>query len=215
MYLSRMELDLTRRETMKALAAPSRFHGAIERAFSGERKRNLWRLDHLNGRHYLMLLSMDPPDLTAAAAQFGFPGADLPWETRDYDLFLQRITEGSRWQFRLTANPTVSRARESGRGRVFAHITPHFQKQWLLDRSARHGFTLEEDNFQVVYSRWQRFSKGGGPMVSILMVTFEGVLTVRDPSLLRQALTEGIGRGKAYGMGLLTLMQPREADHGG
>lgn len=214
MYLSRMELDLTRRETMKALAAPSRFHGAIERAFSGERKRNLWRLDALNGRQYLLLLSMEPPDLTAAAAQFGFPSADLPWETRDYDPFLQRIKKGDRWQFRLTANPTVSRTREGERGKVFAHITPHYQKQWLFGKSAQHGFALEEDAFQVVYSKWQRFPKGGGPMVSILAVTFEGVLTVTDPDLLRRALTEGIGRGKAYGMGLLTLAHPREAGYG-
>ena len=47
MYLSRVELDPTRRSTMTALAAPQKFHGAVESAFSGERRRRLWRLDRL------------------------------------------------------------------------------------------------------------------------------------------------------------------------
>ena len=38
MYLSRVELDLTRRSTMAALAAPQKLHGAVESAFAGERR---------------------------------------------------------------------------------------------------------------------------------------------------------------------------------
>ena len=33
MYLSRAELDPTRRETMVALISPQKFHGAVENAF--------------------------------------------------------------------------------------------------------------------------------------------------------------------------------------
>ena len=48
MYLSRTELDPTRRSTMIALTSPQKFHGAVENSFSGERRRRLWRLDSLN-----------------------------------------------------------------------------------------------------------------------------------------------------------------------
>ena len=41
MYLSRVELDPTRRSTMAALAAPQKLHGAVESAFTGERRRRL------------------------------------------------------------------------------------------------------------------------------------------------------------------------------
>ena len=51
MYLSRVELDLTRRSTMEALAAPQKLHGAVESAFAGERRRRLWRLDRLGNQH--------------------------------------------------------------------------------------------------------------------------------------------------------------------
>ena len=71
MYLSRVELDLTRRSTMEALAAPQKLHGAVESAFAGERRRRLWRLDRLGERLYLLLLSEDAPDLSGVVEQFG------------------------------------------------------------------------------------------------------------------------------------------------
>lgn len=95
MYLSRAELDATRRNTMIALASPQKFHGAVESAFPGGRRRRLWRLDTLNGKLYLLLLSEDVPDLTGLCAQFGTGAAP---ETRAYEPLLERVTPGSCWQ---------------------------------------------------------------------------------------------------------------------
>ena len=82
MYLSRAELDPTRRETMVALISPQKFHGAVENAFPGARRRRLWRLDQLGEKLYLLLLSEERPDLTALCAQFG---TGAPPETRPDD----------------------------------------------------------------------------------------------------------------------------------
>jgi CRISPR system Cascade subunit CasE len=41
--------------------------------------------------------------------------------------------------------------------------------------------------------------------VKVVTVTFEGLLTITDPPALRRALIQGLGRGKAYGCGLMTL----------
>ena len=111
MYLSRAELDPTRRSTMIALTSPQKFHGAVENSFSGERRRRLWRLDSLNGKLYLLLLSEELPDLTGLCAQFGTGAAP---ETRRYEPLLERVTPGSCWQFRLTANPTLHPERPGG-----------------------------------------------------------------------------------------------------
>ena len=100
MYLSRAELDPTRRSTMIALTSPQKFHGAVENSFSGERRRRLWRLDRLNGKLYLLLLSEELPDLTGLCTQFGTGAAP---ETRRYEPLLERVTPGSCWQFRLRA----------------------------------------------------------------------------------------------------------------
>ena len=69
MYLSRVELDPTRRSTMAALSAPQKLHGAVESAFAGERRRRLWRLDRLGERVYLLLLSEDAPELSGVVAE--------------------------------------------------------------------------------------------------------------------------------------------------
>ena len=93
------------------------------------------------------------------------------------------------------------------RGKVYPHVTPRYQKKWLLDRAEKHGFELSEEAFQVVedHSFFFRKSSDQGRRVSLLAVTFEGVLKVVNPDLFRETLIEGIGRGKAYGMGLLTV----------
>ena len=92
MYLSRAELDPARRSTMIALTSPQKFHGAVENSFSGERRRRLWRLDSLNGKLYLLLLSEELPDLTGLCAQFGTGAAP---ETRRYEPLLERVTQAA------------------------------------------------------------------------------------------------------------------------
>lgn len=45
-------------------------------------------------------------------------------------------------------------------------------------------------------------TKGG---IRLAVVRFDGIATVTDAGLARQAVLEGIGRGKSYGCGLLSL----------
>lgn len=201
MYLTRLRLDPENRNTMRAMANPNQFHGAVETAFPGERRRSLWRIDTLQGQPCLLILSEERPDLTRAAAQFCRPGTE--WETLPYEKLLDRVKEGGRWHFRLTANPTVRRD-----GKILAHTTTAYQQQWLLERAENCGFSLAEDEFLVTGNRWYQFykKKGDPHKVSLLAVTYEGTLTVRDAERFKQTLCAGIGREKAYGMGLLTIV---------
>lgn len=205
MFLSRLQLDEKRRATMIALSNPAMFHGAVATAFSGGRPHILWRIDILAGKRYLMLLSEQKPTLNCAAAEFG---TGEPAEIKSYDCLLDSITVGSRWNFRLCANPTYTVFKKGEkRGRLCAHTTNSHQRNWLLQQSEKHGFHLTEDEFDVVHSRWYNFGKADSNKVRILSVTFEGVLQVTDAEQFKMALTDGIGRGKAYGMGLLTVMR--------
>lgn len=198
MYLSRVELNLELRDTIKALAKPGIFHGAVEDSFEGERARRLWRIDALNGKEYVLILSKNIPDLENFAEQFGYAGR---YETKDYSPLLDRIKAGGKWRFRLTANPTVCKG-----GKIFAHITEEFQKKWLSERAEKHGFALNDTEFTTVCSKWYDFYKSGNVRVRLLSVTFEGLLTVTDEEKFRETLCVGIGREKAYGQGLLTVI---------
>ena len=218
MYLTRMELDVGKRDTRKGLLSPSIFHGAIESSFPGGRERRLWRVDEFQGRYYLLLLRAQVPDLSHMAEQIGSEGHERSWKTKAYDPLLDRIKQGSTWQFRLTANPTksVCPSQPGKRGEVHAHITPAHQLQWLLDRCERHGFTVDPEEVNVTKSQWQRFYKGGQQKkpVTLLSVTFEGILTVTDAECFRKTMVGGLGRGKAFGLGLLTIMGLRGNAYG-
>ena len=123
---------------------------------------------------------------------------------------LQRVEPGSCWQFRLTANPTKSckaPQNPAARGTVAAHCTTQYQKQWLLERAAKHGFALREEEFTVTRVQWQHFAKHGTRPVTLLAVTYEGILQVTDAEQFRALLCQGMGRGKAYGLGLMTVMR--------
>lgn len=210
MYLSRAELDPARRNTMTALVSPQKFHGAVESSFEGERRRRLWRLDQLGGKLYLLLLSEEIPDLTDLCQQFG-SGSGA--ETRDYTPLLDRVTAKSCWNFRLTANPTHSCKKTEdlyARGALKPCYLEVEQKQWLCEQAKKHGFEVTEDSFIVAKKQTYHFKKSGVQEVTLLAVTYEGVLQVTEPDKFKTMLCEGLGRGKAYGLGLMTIVR-----HGG
>ncbi len=209
MFLSRIELDTQSDKTRRAVAVPTMIHAAIEGCFPRREdgnERKLWRLDSLKGKLYLLLLSPERPDFINFASQFCPKG--VLGETRDYDALLARIEQGQSWRFRLRANAARSVVAEKGaRGKPRAHTTTAYQREWLNSKAPLCGFALEEDGFDVVQVDTLQFrrSEARDARVTIGVAVYEGKLTVTDAALLREALTRGVGRAKAYGCGLLTL----------
>lgn len=233
MYLTRFRFNTARLSARRLLSSPQAMHAAVMSAFPdvcsgvGGGPRVLWRVDHNRANSEVLLYIVSParPDLTHLVEQAGWPvAAPEGWETRPYAPFLSRLTAGTRWNFRLTANPVHHIRRKSGEPiKRTAHLTPRYQVRWLLDRQERAGFRIlerteqeprlpREDNYEVmVHSRRRMaFSKmdratGEKHPVTLVAATFDGRLEVTDPDTLRHTLTAGLGKGKAYGCGLLTL----------
>lgn len=215
MFLSRIPLNIKRKHTIHALASPHILHGAVETSFShnrdGKRERVLWRVDYLKDMCYLLVLSPKRPEFLHIARQFGYDNWEYGWETRDYSLLLDRLQNGQTWRFRLRANPVRSSNKEkdgqTGRGKVFAHVTQQQQKEWLIGRAQAYGFFLKEDTFDVVNTEWKKFrkEKGNKREVTLRIADFEGILTISDAECFKKTLLFGIGRAKAYGCGLLTI----------
>ena len=180
----------------------------------------------------LFISSPVPPDPSHIVEEAGY-ATDGGVVIRETDAFLEQLDAGQRWGFRLCVNPTFRDSRQvNGRGqaKVLAHVTQDQQTQWVLDRAARLGFkvvtsaeyggdlsVLEDQNGQRVdgsnllingVERGIAEFKRGSSRVTLALATFEGVLEVTDPELLRHGLVHGIGRGKAYGCGLMTLARP-------
>lgn len=207
MYLSRIRLDTDKRNTQIALVSLNKFHGAVESCFECKEERKLWRIDKLGRDYYILILSPSEPDLKGLRAQFGFQ--EDKNEIKSYDEFLSRIENGSVWQFRLAANPTHSVKKTNGsRGKVTAHVSEKYQMEWLNNKAKQNGFSVLTQDSCVIGSDWKIFyKKDGKSKVRLKETVFQGILKVEDPDLFKKALVNGIGRGKAYGMGLLTVMR--------
>ncbi|WP_329133928.1 type I-E CRISPR-associated protein Cas6/Cse3/CasE [Streptomyces sp. NBC_01476] len=227
MYLTRFRINTARRDGRELLGSPRRMHAAVDMSFPGRLTRDgsgprvLWRVDRNSSEVLLFIVSPRRPDLTHLVEQAGWPASETPgWQSYDYGTFLDQLTVGSTWAFRLTANPvhSIRRVPEEPTKRT-AHLTAKHQKAWLLERQQQNGFTVVEkppedrllpegDELQLVVrdKRDLRFAKAAERRtVSVTAVTFDGRLTVTDPAVLRRALTQGIGKAKAFGCGLMTL----------
>lgn len=210
MYLSRVEIDDNNRQKIKNLTHLGAYHNWVESSFPGEfaqneRLRHLWRIDHLRGRRYLLMVSQGKPDLVKMQ-RYGVVNTAM---TKDYQPFMDRIQNGDMMRFRLVANPTYRTD-----GRVYPHITVEQQKDWLLARTEKAGFEIPADqlgnySFEIVSRDWPVLYHKR--RIRLSRVAFEGELKVTDASKLRLALTNGIGREKAYGMGMLTVIPLRTA----
>ncbi len=232
MYLSRIELDIRRRETLSALAYPVVMHGAIEDSFDCKDERKLWRIDTLGAKTYLLLLSKSELNPDNLLRQFAPLHSSNPrndyFISKDYDPLLNRIELGQKYRFRLCANPVHNTRKNkdnaSSERQRLARVTHEQQCDWLLKRAESLGFTLEQGDeyttsdgsifhthpsFEVVSDTWKIFKKGrdSSTKVTLRQATFEGVLTVSNVDLFKEKLTQGIGHGKAYGCGLMTIIQ--------
>lgn len=215
MHLTRFEINPQRRDARLVLASPQRMHASVLAAFPESRDdpsegRILWRVDE--GRHdaVLYVFSPDKPDLTHLVESIGRP--TYGWQTRDYGPFLDRLAVGDRWAFRLLANP-VHNARpvDGGRGKRVGHVTAEQQTDWFTRQAERHGFAVEvgsagEPDLLLRARRTVRFTRRSRT-VTLATAVFEGNLRVVDPESLRAALVGGIGPGKGYGCGLITLAE--------
>ena len=208
MYLSRVEIDSQNRKKIKDLTHLGAYHNWVESSFPNEcdgniRSRKLWRIDMLKGKKYLLLVSEEKPDIECFE-KYGVSGSG---NTKSYDKFLEAIQEGLIYRFRVTLNPVKAISQGVGkRGRVVPEITAEQQLCFLEARVDRYGFKLIPDEYQIVERCWEPFRKQGQKMIRLSKATYEGVLEVKDKGVFYKTLTEGIGKKKAYGFGLMTVI---------
>lgn len=224
-FLTHMKLNPARRSTAFLLASHQRVHAAVLSGFPTPQRdtRVLWRVD-TNSAHdvNLLIASAAEPDLTHIIEQAGWPTLpEAAWTTRPYDPFLRRLANGQAWRFRLRANPVLRRRDTNGRIHTIP-LTPNHSVEWLTARAEGWGFEVASDNFgngdrvpevsvsdatSITFTR-RSAPENSGRRVTIASAQFDGLLRIQDAGRMRESLTQGLGRAKAYGCGLLTLTTP-------
>lgn len=176
----------------------------------------------------LVVQALAPPDWSALRrAGYLLPAAagDGP-PVKDVSAGYAALRPGLRLRFRLRANPTrrlsTPRGPDGARpaGKRVDLRDDDARMAWLERKGRDHGFALVRSqarpdidlpNVRATPEQPQSGYRPGGEgetarrTMTFGAVLFEGELAVVDADALRRALAEGIGPGKAYGFGLLSL----------
>lgn len=193
----------------------------------------LYRVDADRRAHLALLVqSAAPPNWSHLSPDYLEPStAERPNPTcKRVDDLYGNLTGGQTLLFRLRANPTKKVDTRSGpngerrNGRRVALRGEAEQQEWLRRKGRQHGFevlatTSKPDVLDVRATEpghvtGLRRAPGSGEegaqqRLTFGSVLFEGRLRIADVDALRDALVRGIGSGKAYGFGLLSIAPPR------
>lgn len=225
MWLSRLFLNPRARTVRRDVADCYQMHRTLMSAFESvpdtARPREslgvLYRLEASRPGMGVVLLvqSAVPPDWAVLPDGHLLSGAQSKAVTERYDA----IAEGDLLRFRLRGNPTraVHVGGETRGHRVDLRGEPD-KIAWLVRQGQHAGFELVEGFGGVVVSPTERLlgRRGAGDpggTVTVAATVFEGTLRVRQRELFSRALRQGVGRGKAFGCGLLSIARAGVEGH--
>lgn len=200
MHLTRLWLDPLAPQARRDLADPYDMHRTLVRAFVADEAqtppRFLWRLEASSAWRdpQLIVQSNQPGNWNWLDEMAGYLRQPVETKAVAIDTLLQ---PDARCRFRLLANPTVTRE-----GKRYGLISEEAQLAWLSRQGERLGFHVK---MALVTANDMLVSRKGQVRIQLQRALFEGVLQVRDVAALADAVQAGIGPGKAFGCGLLSL----------
>ncbi|MFE0673487.1 type I-E CRISPR-associated protein Cas6/Cse3/CasE [Streptomyces sp. NPDC058867] len=159
----------------------------------------LYRLDETDTTSTLLVQAnhLDPARLPA-----GYGQADI----KSLTPMFTALRKGLAVRYRIVLNPAkrerLTLEAKGQRGRILP-LSGADADQWWLRRAADAGLqihVLTPTNMPPIRPRRQN---SGGMRHSL--IRYDGTATVTDPDALHEAVLAGIGRGKPYGAGLLSL----------
>lgn len=200
MYLTRLRLDPRSVQARRDLANPYDMHRTLVRAFvTGDHEkppRFLWRLEPVSSWSEPVLLVQSDREGDWSALDILQNYLKKQAETKFLD-WQGLLHANSCYRFRLCANPTVTR-----NGKRYGLPSEEAQLQWLTRQGERASFRIETG---LVISSDVLKTRKANIEISLQRAYFEGILQVVDPMRMTDALVAGIGPGKAFGCGLLSI----------
>ncbi len=207
MYLSQLILNPRHRAVQRDLARPHDLHKTIMSAFPDnldkEQERVLYRVEQRAQTQQVLLLvqSLGQPDWSTLPPTYLF---DLPNNPATKSVGID-LTAGQRLAFRLRANPTKRLSAGKGnKGKRIGLYKIEEQIEWLQRKAAEHGFAI-----QTAMPTQQQSVDDHQQHLKFFSVQFDGILQVTDPTTFLAAIQNGIGSGKAFGFGLLSVAPAR------
>jgi CRISPR system Cascade subunit CasE len=206
MYVSLLEIDVRTQVGRTWLGNPYRVHQRLLMAFPGaEPGRVLFRIEN----------EWPTPRIITQAE------AEADWDTAFGDLRIlagrpqqkameMQVSAGEMLRFRLRANPTkrlsAGKPGEKIDGPRVGLFKEVDQRAWLARKAEVAGFEPVAFDIRPLGTVLSRKNPAKDRAhQSHLAVEFEGLLQVVDSRALAESVRLGIGSGKAYGNGMLSL----------
>ncbi|HEY9814404.1 MAG TPA: type I-E CRISPR-associated protein Cas6/Cse3/CasE [Candidatus Obscuribacterales bacterium] len=202
MYLSKLVLNESDRAVQRDLSDAHKLHQRIMQAFPDD-------LESDRPRQDLHILFRQEPDSNVVLVQSAIapnwsilPSGYLQeHHQKEWQLDIDQCSSGRILQFRLRANPSK---RDNQTRKTIGLFHEADQVAWLQRQAERCGFRLH--GIDVIPSpNVFGIKKGGKAPIRITTALYQGVLEVVEPELFLNAVRQGIGRGKSYGCGLLSI----------
>ncbi|MFB7669048.1 type I-E CRISPR-associated protein Cas6/Cse3/CasE [Kitasatospora sp. NPDC056138] len=201
-YLTRLTLGTRSRTAYRDLHDRTLLHHRLQALTPGH-DRLLYRLEQHPEAPVLLIQTARPPDPARLPA-----GYARAIDIRPLDALFDWIAPGRAVRYRLDANPSHHEGPPPGGARRHDYsrrhaLTTDQTLTWWHRQADRAGLTLTAalDTRQDAINARRK----NGPDIRLPNVRFEGTATVTDPDALRTALLSGIGQGKAFGLGLLSI----------
>lgn len=205
MYLSKLTLNPRSRLVQRDIGSARQMHRTVLSGFPDNLtdERVLYRFEKLEEEAEMSLLVQShlKPDWSGMAEGYLLSASeDIAIKTWDV-----QVSAGQRLAFRLRANPTKRLSAGKGKkGKRVGLYEVVEQIKWLNRKAEDNGFAVES----VLPTQQQRTDDRRHDL-KFFCVQFDGILQVTDPDLLTAAIRNGIGSGKAFGFGLLSVAPVR------
>jgi CRISPR system Cascade subunit CasE len=201
MYLSKLVLNGRNLTVQKDLSNAHKLHQRIMLAFPDEqrdRPREDWNV----------LFRQEPDsDVILVQSEIEPVWTKLPdgylsdRAVKQIEIEAEQFGVGRILQFRLRANPSK---RDNQTKKTIGLFHQPDQLAWLERQAERCGFALHGVDVIPSPNVFGIKSNGSSP-IRITTTLYQGILEVREPSQFLTAVQQGIGRGKSYGCGLLSV----------
>ena len=228
LWLTRITPDLRHRAVLDDFANIRNLHRRIMSLFpdaAGDTPRAnlgvLFRVEHEERTLRVLLQSGVPPQPTRLPDAYGQTTPPIILKG-----LLDALTDGLTVRYRITANPfkqlprgytppTTPDAGDSGD--ALGRRTPRAGDRIpLYDQDAEHWWHTRAQSaglrIQTTTMTPRRSLTDFGPRgarLRLVCAQFDGTAVITDVNAVRSAVTDGIGQGKPYGCGLLSLIPAR------
>ncbi|WP_150236420.1 type I-E CRISPR-associated protein Cas6/Cse3/CasE [Nocardiopsis quinghaiensis] len=211
-WITRIQPDLRSREARRDLGSAVGMHHRLMSLFpdgAGQEARRtfgvLFRAEDTPGGPQVLLQSNTEPDLSRLPTHYG------TGQTKDLSPLLDALEPGRHVRYRIAAN-AVRRPGHTTRAKNDVNsVVPLMgaaADEWWARQAEASGLTVHSLDSQALdAARGER--KEGRHKIRHARTLFEGTAQINDADLLRERTIAGIGRGKAYGCGLLSLAPAR------